>query len=150
MSDNDQMPEPLKFKMPEGKGRKFKWRGDRLNVCKHDKGVLVDARKRTLECETCGAVVDPFDLIVLMAKWEDRLDARLEAMRQWEVKIAAEKKRRALICRHFHLYSNGNGDAECMSCGTVFAGLAEGVERGYRVKKRPCTLNQMARGMGTK
>jgi len=44
-------------------------------LCSHYR-ILVDVETRTIECEQCGAIVDPFDFLYRIAKEQLDLDER--------------------------------------------------------------------------
>ncbi len=66
--------EPLE-KDPRIQARIYRWPLERKfssGHCFHDGSVTYDESRRLLECEACGAPLDPFDWIVKWARREDR------------------------------------------------------------------------------
>jgi Skp family chaperone for outer membrane proteins len=59
-----------------------------LDACQHGRAI-VDAEKRIVTCEDCGAILDPFAYILeLYGYYETRVDRRLQAIQ------AAEKRQK--------------------------------------------------------
>ena len=68
-------------------------RGTQFRACRH-RAVLIDVEKRTVECRTCGAVVDPVDALVMVAREWARIRAAQAHMRARDKREAeaAQKK----------------------------------------------------------
>lgn len=65
------MSEVIKFRP----GKSITPRRDRLNHCRHMQ-VIADEKTRSLICESCGTVIDPFEYLWAIACKDDRLDYR--------------------------------------------------------------------------
>lgn len=50
-------------------------------TCSFHPGYTVNEKERTVKCRRCGALVDPFDALMLVAKKETRLADNVEALR---------------------------------------------------------------------
>jgi hypothetical protein len=86
----------LRF-VPGPDGWDFKVTGHR--TCQH-KSVDVDAESRSLTCQKCKAILDPFDFVVSLAR-ESNFDrerhARLREMAALEGQVRTQRQSR---CRH--------------------------------------------------
>lgn len=96
------------------------------NACQHGSGVLdIDAESRTVRCSECGAMVDPFDALLTIARCERRLmrefvDNKKE--REMRRGFYAEKRtEKAKRCRHKHTYPCGGGLRKCLVCDTTLS-----------------------------
>jgi hypothetical protein len=57
--------------------------------CRH-KYIIVCEKSRTLECDTCGAAIDPFDFMLKWAKEDRSLEYRMKQLKD-ELKRLGEK-----------------------------------------------------------
>lgn len=60
--------------------------------CRHRRSVVLDPDSRTLQCDDCGAYVDPFDVLARMVAKEIRLTSS-RALLTYEVKKLRDEKR---------------------------------------------------------
>jgi hypothetical protein len=57
--------------------------------CRH-KHIIVCEKSRTIECDTCGAAIDPFDFMLRWAKEDRFLEYRMKQLKE-ELKRLGEK-----------------------------------------------------------
>lgn len=62
-------------------------------MCKH-RSVLVDADKRQLECETCGALIDAFEYVFSIALREE---SSFEKMKSYEADVELLKREKVRL-----------------------------------------------------
>lgn len=64
-------------------------RGSKQRFCKHQKLVL-DEKRRLLECEECGDFLEPFDYLLKVALKETRLKHQVSALND-EIRIKSQE-----------------------------------------------------------
>lgn len=63
-------------------------------ACEH-KTPVVDKDARTVECKACGVALDPIQCLVNIATWNEKVDARIKVIREYEAQcreVAARTK----------------------------------------------------------
>ena len=63
-----------------------------MKYCPH-KHIIVCEKSRTLECEVCGAIIDPFDFMLKWAMEDRSLEYRVKHLKN-ELKRLGEKLRK--------------------------------------------------------
>lgn len=90
--------------------------------CAHYQGRFdLDDDKRIVWCRQCGAILDPYWVLVRVANIDRRLSERLAALQELEKRETvreAERKARARQRRHrYALYSRRGVPEHCATCG---------------------------------
>lgn len=62
----------------------------RQNACQH-KYIIIDLDMRQLQCETCGANVDPIEWIYQLGVEEDILTKRIDSLKRELQKLQGQK-----------------------------------------------------------
>jgi hypothetical protein len=74
--------------------RKKREYGEKDERCKHEDGWSVDEDRHEVECRQCGDFVDPFHVLVVLMQYNDRVDFRMTAIRQFQERELARKFRK--------------------------------------------------------
>jgi len=80
------------IKLDVGDRRPVKSHRGNLHDCKHWP-VIVDERLRTVECEKCGTLLDPVQVLIEIANYYREVDYRLREMREYERKTEERKQK---------------------------------------------------------
>ena len=110
---------------PTGENPSIQLRNTNL-ACKHTRCFIFDAVTRTVECEDCNRLIDPFDALVTIASGEYRLQKQWDDLQRAQ-KMANERSQisrhyhnaKQKRCKHRHKYPTCDGGYYCPSCGTV-------------------------------
>lgn len=94
--------------------------GDPERQCSHI-NVIVDEERAIVECEDCQKVLDPFAVLLRMAKIETHLNHALGLHRERRERANAERGQRRTIrqqtCKHTRAREMTTGRWHCPSCG---------------------------------
>lgn len=66
-----------------------------IDGCRHrNHTAVVDKELRIVECENCGAILDPIEVLIELAVRYREVDYKLDQMRKYEEKLEQQRKRR--------------------------------------------------------
>ena len=63
---------------------------DNPNICEHSGGLTVCRAERTVECDQCGAMIDPIEAIFIVGAALMRVDWKYEEIRAYRAKERAK------------------------------------------------------------
>lgn len=109
--------------------------------CGHfENGYDIDGDQRIVNCRSCGAVLDPYDVLLRLARLDKSTDDRLRALRDLERAARqreADRKARAALRRHRYMAYTWMTDSKvrCLTCGGESGGDIHNVKPRGQAKE---------------
>ena len=107
-------------------------------ICDCDKRkFIVDSRNRLVNCASCGAYVDPYDAVLEIATYPERLKADVESLLE-QRKMISQYKPYLVVIKNLEQHARDkNMMPVCPKCSTPFDlhELNNWINRKYVIKK---------------
>jgi len=112
------MADTLKFVPAEEGEWELPERAKSYSGCQHY-GKTYDTKLRTIECNHCGKLLDPFESFLDVINHWKSLEHKLQHLKELEARMRRCDTIKKKSCKHSRAMVHGNGEMYCPSCDSI-------------------------------